>query len=161
MEQNSIFFKVYGAEKENNTLLCLNGKHYVLFYGFFTDEIGNYRLRKDYLYKPSIEEIRKDIGNLIDEQTSNKILSGFTYEGDSVWLSLENQLNFRSAVCFPCRFKIGETEGVPTYRTFLSSDELLAFNNAITEYIHSCLEDGWKIKDSVDYNIYEEAKNEI
>lgn len=150
MEQNSIFFKVYGAEKENNTLLCLNGKHYVLFYGFFTDENGNYRLRKDYSYKPTMEEIKMDIGKLIDEQTANRILTGFEYEGDNVWLSQENQINFRSAVSFPCRFKIGERDGMPIYRTFSNEYELSAFNNAIADYIHVCLEDGWHKKDNLD-----------
>lgn len=156
-KEDLVFHKVYGVEKENNTLIKLNEQHYVLFYGFFTDEIGNYRLRKDYYHKPTIIEIRTDIENVIDERTSEKILSGFKLEGVKIWLSQENQINFRSAVSFPAKFKVGENEGVSVYKTFFHQEELSSFNNTIANYIHSCLNEGWDAKDNLDCEKFKEV----
>lgn len=156
-KEDSVFFKVYGVESENNTLIKLNKQHYVLFYGFFADGIGNYRLRKDYYRKPTIIDIRTDIENVIDERTSQKILSGFEFEGVNIWLSQENQINFRSVVSFPVKFKVGENEGVSVYKTFSHQEELSVFNNAIADYIHSCLNEGWDAKDNLDCEKFKEV----
>ena len=97
------------------------------------------------------------------------ILSGFTYEGMPVWLSSENQFNYKSAydlavqsngATLPLTFKFG-TEEKPQYRRFDTIAELTDFYTKAMAYIQATLADGWKRKDAVDWNVYgKEADHE-
>ena len=51
-------------------------------------------MEEEFNHKPSDAEIKSTICGWIDEQTRNAILSGFSYEGNTVWLSIENQTNY-------------------------------------------------------------------
>lgn len=158
MDYNTRFFKQYGAEQEQNCLIVLAPDHSVIFVGYGTDDLGGYRWRKDYNHTPTVAEIRADVESLINERVAKTIRECMTYEGDPVWLSEENQLNFRSAPTTPVRFKLGEdSNGHPVYRTFTSKTELNNFNKAVADYIAACLNDGWNEKGSIDYSVFEEA----
>jgi len=95
----------------------------------------------------------------IDEDTDEKILSGFVWSGIHVWLSAENQRNFsegqRSATItngqsLPTTFKLGQDEeGKPVYHEFTTVEELTGFYLQAVAYINQCLVDGWKKKDAI------------
>lgn len=109
-------------------------------------------------HKPEKEELTKLITDEINARTSRKIIEGLTWNGMSVWLSTENQLNFKSAydmavqtagASLPVEFKLGEQNGNSLFWTFTTIEEITSFYNAIVEHIHCCLERGWKAKEEV------------
>lgn len=121
---------------------------------------------------PSLLQIKEAITADIDNQTDARILRGFVWEpamgGDPipVWLSLENQFNFKSAydlavqkqgATLPVTFKMGEDrKGTPVYHTFETMEDADDFYVKAVGYINQCLNEGWARKDSIDWSIYKE-----
>ena len=73
-------------------------------------------------HKPTDEEIKDLVRKWYNQQTDAAILSGFSYEGAPVWLSQENQYNYKAAYdlavqtdgkTLPVTFKFGTDEGSP------------------------------------------------
>ncbi len=152
MSEIAGFFKQHGAERADTKLNRISDTNFTLFCSFGMDDLGGYRWRKDYDHRPTVVELRSDIETLINEQTRQHILTGFSYDDKPVWLSQENQLNFRAPVKLPVRFKLCEdADGNPVYHTFESRDELDGFNRAVAGHIVQCLEEGYREKDAVDY----------
>ena len=160
------FYKV-GAEERKDQLVQIGHKNWLLIFGFCNDEeLGGYNWRKNYDHKPTVREIKQDISDLINAETSRKILTGMTWKGIPLWLSQENQRNISDAVraaTLPVRLKLGEDEsGNPMYHTFEDDGELTELYKAVWEHIRSSLEYGWREKDSVDYDgLIEMATQEI
>lgn len=112
---------------------------------------------------PSTEYIKYMINNYYNERTNSLILSGFEWEGHKVWLSIENQTNYKNALdlaiqtngeSLPVTFKFGSSEN-PEYYEFKTINELKEFWVACNSHIQKCITDGWKIKDSIDWSLYE------
>ena len=162
------FFKVYGASERQDSIVKLNENKYVVFYGFGKDteeaETG-YKWRRDYDHKPTIAEIRHDVEELVNAQTDAKILSGLVWNGKPVYLSTENQFNFKAAhdlayqtdgANLPIKFKLGENaDGEPVYHTFTKKEVLADFVAKIFAHIQNAIKAGWNEKDSMDYSVYE------
>lgn len=157
---NTDFFKVYGTKERNDSLLRLSDDHYVLFYGFGKDKDSDesgYCWRKDYGHKPTEEELKGDIATHVNKLIDEKILAGFTYEGNIVYLSSENQFNYKAAfdLCMltdgsnlPVTFKFGD-EQKPVYRKFETKDELKGFFLQAMDFISKTLSEGWTEKNTV------------
>ena len=106
------------------------------------------------------EEILADI----NAQTDQKILTGFEWEGKKVWLSSENQFNFKAAhdlavqtngESLPVKFKLGEEEdGTPVYHNFDTLAEIQDFYTKAIAFINTCLNEGWERKDAIDWSEY-------
>ena len=108
----------------------------------------------------------------INARTDEKIVGGLVWTpqagGDPipVWLSTENQFNFKSAydlavqkqgATLPVTFKMGEDEdGNPVYHTFETMEDADDFYLNAVAYINACLAAGWSEKDSIDWTPYEE-----
>lgn len=163
--KQSEFYKV-GAEKRQDQVIKIGVKNYLLIYGYGTDEDGNgYNFRKNYDHKPTKTELKEDITQLIDGITDSKILQGFRWNEVSVYLSTENQMNFKAAfdlnmqtggLMLPVKFKLGEdTEGNAVYHTFENMDDFTDFYTSAVSYINQCLNEGWAEKDSLDMLSYE------
>lgn len=112
-------------------------------------------------HKPSLEEIKSIIYTWYNNKIQEQIISGYMWKGNKVWLSLENQLNYKLSYDLASQskdnlptFKLGTTDA-PIYYKFTSLDELKEFSLGINDYINSILEEGWKIKESVDWTPYE------
>lgn len=114
-------------------------------------------------HKPSIEEVKEIVtagyNRLIDE----RIISGFEWNGMPVWLSSENQFNYKAAydlavqtggANLPTTFKFGSNDA-PQYYTFSSVEELTGFYVSAMKYIDAVLNEGWSQKDSLDWSGYE------
>lgn len=135
-------------------------------WGKTTDENeGTYYYGEDFDHKPTLAEIKKVIDTWNNSQTQEKIISGFTWNENSVWLSSENQLNYTMAYNMAIvqadnyekvTLKFG-SDDTPTYYTFETKDELTDFYTKMVAFIQNTLNDGWKVKDAVDYKPYEEA----
>lgn len=114
------------------------------------------------------EEIKEAILADINAQTDENILKGFVWENKKVWLSGENQFNFKAAYDLaiqteggnlPIKFKLGEEEdGTPVYHTFDTLIELQDFYTKAIGYINQCLNKGWELKDSIDWSKYERGE---
>ena len=90
----------------------------------------------------------------INSRVKSAIIGGFVWQDKPVWLSEENQLNFSQGVV-PVTLKIGEQEdGTPIYHKFDTDEELRAFNDDCNVWKQQCLADGYKEKDSIDWNAY-------
>ena len=116
-------------------------------------------------FKPSLEQLKKLVLDAINKDVDEKILSGFVWKDMSVWLSTENQFNYKAAYdlavmsqgqSLPVTFKFGTTES-PVYYTFETLDDISDFYISAMAYINTTLAEGWKLKDSIDWSVYEEA----
>lgn len=160
----SDFFKVYGAESREDALIKLRSNKYLIVFGFFTDSDGSYRWRKQYDHKPTLAELKNDINTLINAMTDETILTGFEWNNKPVWLSQENQINFKAAydlavqtdgAILPIKFKLGEdSDGNPVYHTFTSLNAFTDFYTKAVAFITAALNAGWQQKDSVDYSVF-------
>lgn len=115
--------------------------------------------------KPTVEQVRKAVEADINARTDQKILVGFVWNDKKVWLSSENQFNFKAAfdlamqtegASLPVKFKLGEDEnGDPIYHTFTSINSFKDFYTKAIAFINGCLNEGWEEKDGIDYSAYE------
>lgn len=114
---------------------------------------------------PDLQRIKDAITADINERTRQRILSALTWNGKPVWLSTENQQDWKAAydralqtegANLPMKFKLGETEeGSPVYHTFNSLNAFGDFWDACIGHIHQCLTDGWAMKDGMDWSQYD------
>ena len=159
--KQSDFYKV-GAEKRQDQVIKIGVKNYLLIFGYDIDEDGNgYNMRKNYDHKPTKTELKEDITQLIDCTTDSNILQGFRWNEVNVYLSTENQFNFKAAydlavqsggTMLPVTFKLGEDDGCnAVYHTFETMDDFTDFYSKAIQWVNGCIADGWKEKDSVDY----------
>lgn len=111
---------------------------------------------------PTEEKIKETVlagyNAIIDE----RILTGFEWQGMKVWLSSENQFNYKAAydlavqtsgATLPVRFKFGTTTE-PVYYTFTTVEEFSGFYMSAIAYVNATLEQGWAEKDAIDWSIY-------
>ena len=119
----------------------------------------------------SLQTVKDSIIGDINARTDEKIVSGLVWTpqagGDAipVWLSTENQFNFKSAydlavqkqgATLPVTFKMGEhADGTPVYHTFETMEDSTDFYTAAVNHIHQSVADGWLEKDSIDWSPYE------
>lgn len=154
------FYKVGGSSQDGFQLIKIGKRNWVLIYGVDSETENGYSFRKNYGYKPTAQELHQDIDNLINNITDEKILNDFVWNGMGVYLSSENQMNFKAvhdivvqsdSTMSPITFKLSEDEnGQPIYHEFKSKSEISDFYLKAVSFIHGTLEAGWKEKDSVD-----------
>lgn len=113
-------------------------------------------MEEEFNHRPTDEKIRQTIIGWYNAQTEENILSGFEWNGMKVWLSTENQFNYKAAydlaiqtngATLPVTFKFG-TDDTPCYHTFNSIGELADFYTKAMTHIQSSLERGWNNKDA-------------
>lgn len=113
-------------------------------------------MEAEFAHKPTDEEIKAAVIGWYNQQTDQTILSGFEYEGDHVWLSSENQFNYKAAydlavqsngTTLPVKFKFG-TDEQPKYRVFERLEELADFYTKSMRFIQDTLDAGWQKKDA-------------
>lgn len=113
-------------------------------------------MEEDFDHKPTEDEIKDTVIGWYNEQIDTNILCGFSYEDNVVWLSSENQFNYKAAYDLavqtkgsnlPVMFKFGN-EDSPVYRSFQTMDELSDFYTKAMNHIQTTLECGWKSKDN-------------
>lgn len=113
--------------------------------------------------KPSLSQIKDFILTEINKRTDRLILSGFVWKGVPVWLSMENQLNYKTAYDLAVQtngqvlptFKFGTTES-PVYYKFESLEDLKDFYISAMSYVTDTLVAGWQEKDKIDWTVYED-----
>lgn len=120
-------------------------------------------MEEEFDHKPTSEEVKSIVLSYYNREIDNSILSGMEYEGVMVWLSTENQFNYKAAYdlamqtngqSLPVTFKFG-TDDEPRYREFTTPNELSDFYRKSISYVLTTLQEGWKKKDSFDVTLYE------
>jgi hypothetical protein len=156
---------------------CINPKYnkYRIRYDFqpYYNEEGEEQgvsfLEAEVLHKPTIEEVKDIILGWKNEMIDEQILSGFKWNDIPVWLSAENQFNYKAAydlavqtggMNLPIVFKFGTTEA-PKYHTFSTLEELSSFYLSAMIYINDTLAAGWAEKDAIDWTPYAEALDNL
>lgn len=121
-------------------------------------------MEEEFTHKPTEDEIKKTVISWINAQTDEAILSGFVWNGMPVWLSNENQFNYKAAhdlavqtagATLPVKFKFG-TDEVPCYHTFQTVEELSGFYIQSIRYVQNLLDEGWDRKDAFSLDSYRE-----
>lgn len=119
-------------------------------------------------HKPTMAEVKDIVLSWMNEEIDKKIVGGYEWAGMKVWLSSENQFNYKAAydlavqtggANLPVTFKFGTTEE-PIYHEFKTVEELSSFYMGAMNYINETLNEGWKAKDAVDWTPYEEILSE-
>ena len=121
-------------------------------------------------HKPEHEDVLSAVIEAINHKTDTKILSGYVWNGKPVWLSSENQFNFKAAYdvavqtngsALPIKFKLGEdAEGLPMYHTFNSMNAFTDFYTGAISFIQQTLAAGWEEKDAARDWVNQLYKNE-
>lgn len=134
-----------------------------------TDEKGesetgvNY-MEEEFSCKPTFPEIKELITGWFNRSIDEKILSGFVWNGYPVWLSTENQFNYKAAydlavqmngITLPVTFKFGSDE-TPVYHEFKALDELTDFYIKSVAFVQDTLKEGWMKKDTFNFVPYQE-----
>lgn len=152
--------KIYGVQERQDGLYRIGRKKWQLIFGFFKDsedDESGYNYRETFDHKPSDDEIVKVIKEQINADVDAKILSGFVWRGMSVWLSTENQFNYKAAydmavqsggATLPNMFKFG-TDDNPEYFNFKTLADLSDFYLNAMKFVYGTIEDGWQLKNNI------------
>lgn len=153
--------KIYGATERHDCIDQTGREKWILFYGFGKDDETSERgweYRHTFTRKPSLSEVKQLILDTINAATEEKIERDFEWNGQSIWLSKENQLNFTAirrseSVEYPLRLKVNETtEGNAVYMTFEDRTAFAKFSDAVTVHVLQIWQEGWKEKDNIDWD---------
>ena len=133
-----------------------------LIYGYGTDGVSGWTYRERFEYKPTLEEIKEIIIAQVNRNVEEKILCGLMWRDMPIWLSTENQFNYKAAYdlavqtggqSLPVKFKFG-TDDEPCYHTFQTVEELTDFYVQSIKYIQGKLDIGWDKKDAFSLDSY-------
>lgn len=154
------------------TIVKEEGTRTVISYGLKTEDGNELAIWRELYFpkkqgRPTFDAAKAAILNDINARTDEKILKGFVWNDKPVWLSSENQFNFKAAydlavqtegANLPVTFKLGETaDGTPVYHTFETMEDAQDFYVKAVAFINSTLADGWAEKDAIDFTPYAEA----
>jgi len=111
---------------------------------------------------PTLMEIKSVVTDFYNKKIDEKILCGFEWNGKKVWLSSENQFNYKVAYdlavqtngkSLPVIFKFGDNENV-SYHEFGTLDDITDFYMSSVKYVQTVLQEGWEKKDSINYDVF-------
>lgn len=158
--------KLYGNYERVDRLIQVGKRRWLLYFGLLEDGNGKYIFQQYFSVKPSLEEVKKIVIDTINEETQSKIMSGFKWKGNLVWLSEANQLNYSRdfAVAYYCERK-GEDYALPTYKfgtddkpvyyLFETFDEFMQFSKSWSRHIADAVSEGWNEKNNINWSGYD------
>ena len=158
--------KLYGNYERVDRLIQVGKRRWLLYFGLFEDCNGKYIFQQYFSMKPSLEEVKKIVIDTINEETQSKIMSGFKWKGNLVWLSEANQLNYSRdfAVAYYCERK-GEDYALPTYKfgtddkpvyyLFETFEEFMQFSKSWSQHIADAVREGWNEKNNINWSGYD------
>ena len=149
--------KIYGASTAQDGVVKVSNRSYILFFGYGEDDMGGYNYRHRFDHEPEEEELRAVIEAHVNEQTQERIVGGYQWKGKQVWLSGENQQNYTSAYLageLPVKVRVYDPDAYAsgTVAVIEKPEELADFYQGMVRHVRECVESGWSVKDSVDYD---------
>lgn len=112
---------------------------------------------------PTLSEIKSVITDYYNKLIDETILTGFVWNDMNVWLSSENQFNYKVAydlavqtngASLPITFKF-ENENGTVYYEFKNLEEMSDFYVKCVNYVQTVLMNGWKQKDGIKWEIFQ------
>lgn len=112
---------------------------------------------------PTLSEIKSVITDYYNKLIDETILTGFVWNDMNVWLSSENQFNYKVAydlavqtngASLPITFKF-ENENGTAYYEFKNLEEMSDFYIKCVNYVQTVLMNGWKQKDGIKWEIFQ------
>ena len=148
--------KIFGASAPQNAVVKVSDKSYILFYGYGEEDGNGYNYRQRFDHMPSVEELRNVIEEHINKLTQERILTGYEWNGKTVWLSNENQQNYTTDFLtrhLPAKVRVydNDTDTIGEVVSIESEEELDVFYQGMVRHVRECVESGWSEKDGVDY----------
>lgn len=113
-------------------------------------------------YIPSLKEIQDVILEYYNKEINEEIYNGCIFNGMKVWLSLENQLNYKvmydltyqtNGKNLPVTLKLGDSDN-PIYYDLKTIDDVSIFYLTTVNHIQETLKKGWLKKDSINWDNY-------
>lgn len=155
--------KIHGGE-DTPLIQCVNPLKniWIVLWNECVEDSSLSFVAEEFDHKPTISEIKNTILNWHNAQIDQQIASGFVWKGIPVWLSMENQFNYKVAhdiaiqsdgLILPT-FKFGTTEE-PVYYAFEDLGDLKDFYTKAMAFVTETLAAGWAVKDSIDWGAYE------
>lgn len=146
-------------------LECINPvkKKWRIRWDVQSGENGNVTfMEHDFDHRPSADEVKEIVLAWYNSIIDKEIVSGFVWNGLPVWLSSENQFNYKAAYdlaiqesgFLPVTFKFG-TDEEPVYHEFTTLEELTDFYTKAMKHIQDTLKSGWQKKYAFDLNLYQ------
>lgn len=154
--------KRYGATERHDRLMKIGRNKWELIYGYGTDGVSGWTYRERFTRKPTQDEIKEIIIAQINRNVEEKILCGLVWKDMPIWLSTENQFNYKTAYdlavqtggqSLPVKFKFG-TDEQPVYHTFTTLDDLQEFYMTSLAFVQQVLDEGWQEKDNLDLSVF-------
>jgi hypothetical protein len=156
--------KSYAISKDIPKVECINHKigKYRIRWDIQPHEDGVSFMEEDILHKPTLQEIKSIVIGGINKQTEEAIQGGFHWRDIPIWLSIENQLNYKTTYdlavqtngeALPVVFKFGDEDN-PQYFKFEDMETFQDFYFKVVEYINNTLTAGWSKKDSINWDEY-------
>lgn len=154
--------KRYGATERHDRLMKIGRNKWELIYGYGTDGVSGWTYRERFTRKPTQDEIKEIIIAQINRNVEEKILCGLVWKDMPIWLSTENQFNYKAAYdlavqtggqSLPVKFKFG-TDEQPMYHTFTTLDDLQEFHMTSLAFVQQVLDEGWQEKDNLDLSVF-------
>lgn len=181
----TIMIRTFGKQ-DNYKIVVRNNCFYTFRWGWepMLDEEGKetgygYYSEHTFPYKPSISDVKNFVVNAINEDTDYRILTEFSFSVPingqdepliiNCYLSQENQFNYKAAydlavqtqgASLPFRLKFGSNTE-PQYYDFTTLEEFSQFYLAAINFINTALKEGWKKKDGINWDEYEEELKKI
>lgn len=119
-------------------------------------------MEEEFSHRPTQDEIKQLLVKWHNEQIDYRILTGYEWRGMAVWLSSENQFNYKAAydlamqtngATLPVTFKFG-ADNAPQYHEFADLQELTEFFVGAMQHVQTALAEGWTAKDTINLEPY-------
>lgn len=126
------------------------------------EEVQRSYMEETFDHLPALAEIKAVINQWYNRQITDTIESGYVWNGLKVWLSMENQMNYKTAYDLalqtggenlPVTFKLGEEDN-PTFYEFASMQQLQEFYTGAVKHIQETQKEGWELKKAIDWSVY-------
>ena len=110
-------------------------------------------------YKPTMEEEIENSVKMINEETDNRILNDFIWNGEEFFLSLENQFNFKNLYDLRNMKEYPVTIKTKTGFTILENEQQVEdFYLEGVRFVETCIKEGWAQKSAAEAEIREKYK---
>ena len=139
-------------------------KKYIVSWGLRNVGGENYQWNyKLFNSKPSLNVIKETINSAINEKTKSYIMNNFRWNGMSIYLSIENQIDYTllfnttllmdgSNLPEQIKFKVN---GENIYYSFETIDDMKDFIIAMNNHIRTYIANGNKAKEEINYDEYQ------